>query len=307
MICIAVALRAVPADAPRRDPARVDLAGAVLLCIALIGVCLGFTETQGDPWLSVPVLLPLIAAALAAALFVIRERIADPPLMSLDLLRRKRNYLGATISQGIGGVAEIGLGVIFPLLLILNLEMTPAEAGLALIPTTLPMIVVSPLAGRWYDRSGGRPPLMTGYVLLAIAGVALALGASEGSYLAVLPGLLVYGIALALILTTNDPVTLDSIDEADHGQASGVSATAEQGGGALGIALLYALFHTAYVDRLPRPSTRARCRTRPTRPTWRCARASRPPRRRGCGPSTSTRRWSGTSTPRGTPRCTGTS
>ena len=250
VICIAVALRAVPADAPRRDPARVDLAGAVLLCIALIGVCLGFTETQGDPWLSVPVLLPLIAAALAAALFVIRERIADPPLMSLDLLRRKRNYLGATISQGIGGVAEIGLGVIFPLLLILNLEMTPAEAGLALIPTTLPMIVVSPLAGRWYDRSGGRPPLMTGYVLLAVAGVALALGASEGSYLAVLPGLLVYGIALALILTTNDPVTLDSIDEADHGQASGVSATAEQGGGALGIALLYALFHTAYVDRL---------------------------------------------------------
>ena len=103
----------------------------------------------------VPVLLPLIVAALAAALFVIRERIADPPLMSLDLLRRKRNYLGATISQGIGGVAEIGLGVIFPLLLILNLEMTPAEAGLALIPTTLPMIVVSPLAGRWYDRSAG--------------------------------------------------------------------------------------------------------------------------------------------------------
>ena len=186
---------------------------------------------------------------LAAALFVIRERIADPPLMSFALLRSHRNYLGATISQAVGGVAEIGLGVIFPLLLILNLGMTPAEAGLALIPTTVPMIIVSPLAGRWYDRSGGRAPLVTGYVLLAVAGVALALGAS-GGYLAILPGLLVYGVGLALILTTNDPVTLDSIDEADHGQASGVSATAEQGGGALGIALLYALFHAAYVDRL---------------------------------------------------------
>jgi EmrB/QacA subfamily drug resistance transporter len=249
VVCIAAALRAVPEDAPRRDPGHVDLAGAALLCVALIGLCLGFTETQGEPWISVPVVLPLAAAVLAAALFVVRERIADPPLMSLALLRRHRNYLGATISQAVGGVAEIGLGVIFPLLLILNLGMTPAEAGLALIPTTVPMIIVSPLAGRWYDRSGGRPPLVTGYALLAVAGVALAVGAS-GGYLAILPGLLLYGVGLALILTTNDPVTLDNIDEADHGQASGVSATAEQGGGALGIALLYALFHTAYVDRL---------------------------------------------------------
>ena len=52
------------------------------------------------------------------------------------------------------------------------------------------------------------------------------------------------------MLTVNDPVTLDSIPEADHGQAAGVAATAEQGGGALGIAVLYAIFHYVYVDQL---------------------------------------------------------
>jgi MFS family permease len=226
----------------------VDLVGAGLLCLVLVGICLGFTGTQGDPWVSAPV-LPLLAALIAGALFVIRERMIDAPLMSFDLLRRSRNYLGATISQAIGGIAEIGLGVIFPLLLILNLGMTPAETGLALIPTTVPMIVVSPLAGRWYDRAGGRPPLVTGYALLVVSGVALAIGAT-GDYLELLPGLLIYGVGLALVLTTNDPVSLDSIPESDQGQASGVSATAEQDGGAVGIALLYALFHTAYVDRL---------------------------------------------------------
>ena len=92
----------------------------------------------------------------------VHEHRVDDPLMDIPLLRTHRNYLGATISQGVGGLAEMGLGVIFPLLLILNLGMDPALAGLALIPTTVPMIVISPLAGRWYDRSGGRPPLVTG-------------------------------------------------------------------------------------------------------------------------------------------------
>jgi hypothetical protein len=52
------------------------------------------------------------------------------------------------------------------------------------------------------------------------------------------------------VLTVNDPVSIDTVPEQDHGQASGVSATAEQGGGAIGIALLYAVFHGSYLSRL---------------------------------------------------------
>ena len=70
------------------------------------------------------------------------------------------------------------------------------------------------------------------------------------SYWWVLPGLVVYGIGLAIVLTVNDPVSIDTVPEPDHGQASGVSATAEQGGGAVGIALLSAIFHATYISRL---------------------------------------------------------
>ena len=174
---------------------------------------------------------------------------AHSPLVDFSLLR-ERNYLGASLSQLLAGMAEIGLGVIFPLLLILNLTMDPLVAGLALIPTTVPMVIMAPLAGRWYDRSGGRPPLVTGYLLLALSGVLLALGTGSDEYLYLLPGLLVYGVGLSLVLTTNDPVSLDSIADRDQGQASGVSATAEQFGGALGIAVLYSIFHATYVDQL---------------------------------------------------------
>lgn len=75
---------------------------------------------------------PTIGGALTAALSWRAVLLVN--LMNLALLRRRRNYLGATLSQFIAGTAEMGLALLFPLLLILNLEMSPALAGLALIP-----------------------------------------------------------------------------------------------------------------------------------------------------------------------------
>ena len=79
----------------------------------------------------------------------------------------------------------MGLGVILPLLLILNLGMSPGVAGLALLPASLPLIAIAPLVGRWYDRAGARPPMTSGYALLAIAescSPSAASSSTTGSY-----------------------------------------------------------------------------------------------------------------------------
>jgi EmrB/QacA subfamily drug resistance transporter len=248
---VVLARRHVPADQVDSSAEResIDGPGTALLSIALIGLVFGLSQSQESGWTDAAVLAPLAISLLAAVSFFFFERHTSAPLVDFSLLR-ERNYLGASISQLLGGMAEIGLGVIFPLLLILNLTMSPALAGLALIPTTVPMVIMAPLAGRWYDRAGGRPPLVTGFALLALSGVLMAVGMGSDDYLHLLPGLLVYGVGLSLVLTTNDPVSLDSISDSNQGQASGVSATAEQFGGALGIAVLYSIFHATYVDRL---------------------------------------------------------
>jgi EmrB/QacA subfamily drug resistance transporter len=246
---VLLTLRHVDADTPPEEREPIDVLGTVLLSVALIGIVFGLSQSQPWGWDDPGVWLPLAVAAASALAFVAHERRTAHPLLEFGLLRH-RNYAGATLSQFLSGMAEIGLGVIFPLLLILNLEMSPALAGLALIPTTLPMIAVAPVAGRWYDRAGGRPPLVVGFALLAVSGVLMAIGADQHSYAAILPGLLVYGVGLSLVLTVNDPVSVDEIPQADQGQASGVSATAEQFGGALGIAVLYSIFHGSYIDRL---------------------------------------------------------
>ena len=155
LVAVLLALRHVPADEDAgEERERIDALGTALLSLALIGLVFGLSQSQQSGWASVAVILPLAVSALAAVGFVLWERAAHSPLVDFGLLR-ERNYLGASLSQLLAGMAEIGLGVIFPLLLILNLTMDPALAGLALIPTTIPMVVLAPLAGRWYDRAGG--------------------------------------------------------------------------------------------------------------------------------------------------------
>ena len=249
-ISVIGALLLVRRDPPRTERARVDIGGALLLSVAIVGVVFGIGQAPSWGWTSVGVWCPIAVAVVAGVLFVLVERRVAVPLMDLSLLKRHRNYAGATISQGLGGMVEMGLGVIFPLILILNLGMDPALAGLALLPTTLPMVIVAPLAGRWYDRVGGRTPLVVGFAILALAGIALALASFSHTLPPLLPGLFLYGVGLAIVLTVNDPVSLDSVPPESHGQVSGVSATGEQFGGALGLAALYVAFHTTYVDQL---------------------------------------------------------
>jgi EmrB/QacA subfamily drug resistance transporter len=249
-ICIVATLASVPPDAERSRDTHVDVLGAVLLCLAIVGLVYGLTETQDHSFVSAGVLGALVIAVVAAGLFIWWEHRDPDPLMNLRLLRRTPNYLGSTLSQALAGFGEMGLGLLLPLLLILNLGLNPALAGLALMPTTLPMVLLSRRAGNWYDRAGGRPPLVVGFAVLAASGLALWAGVTQHEYFALLPGLLLYGTGLALVLTVNDPVSLDSVEDHEAGEVSGVSATAEQAGGAIGIAALYTIFHTVYVHRL---------------------------------------------------------
>ena len=250
VVTVAGTLRAVPSDTADSRRSGIDLAGTILLTVTVVSLVFGLSQSQAWGWASPGVLVPLVIGAGTGAAFLRVERAVTSPLMNLNLLWRHANYLGSTASQFIVGITGMGLALLFPLLLILNLQMSPVLAGLALTPTTLPFVFVPPLAGRWYDRAGGRPPLIAGFTTLLAATVLLALGVHSNAYLPVFPGLLLYGIALALILTVNDPVGLDMVPARDRGQVSGVSTTAEHFGGAVGIAVLYVVFHATYVHQL---------------------------------------------------------
>ena len=240
VVAIALTLRATPDFRPAPGAARIDFPGTVLFGLGIAALVFGLSQVPdaglGDP----SALGPMVAAVLLLAAFAIVELRVSNPLLEFRLFRHL-NFLAANISQLLAGAIELGLGFLLPYYLLLVVGIHPAVAGIALIPGTIPIILAGPLAGRAFDRIGGRRPLVFGFLVLAASGVALAVGAGAESVGAIIPGLLLQGLGLGVVLTVNDPTGLSAVPPESSGEAAGSINTTEQLGGAIGIAALTAL------------------------------------------------------------------
>jgi EmrB/QacA subfamily drug resistance transporter len=246
-ITILLTLRSTPELPPKPGvDRRLDWPGVVVFAVAASALVLGLSEGQAWGWGDTRTVLPLVVGVAGLIAFAPLELRRSVALIKLGLFRHL-NFAAANASQTLAGMIELGMGFILPLYLLLVLGLDPALAGIALIPATVPIIVVAPLAGRVFDRRGGRVPLVVGFAILAASSVELALVVPDRHFLELVPGLVLQGIGLGTILTVNDPTGINPIPEQDRGQASGVIDTTEQFGGALGIALLYAVLIGTYV------------------------------------------------------------
>jgi EmrB/QacA subfamily drug resistance transporter len=240
VVAIVLTLRSTPDFRPAGDAPRIDYAGTVLFAIGIASFVFGLSQVPDAGWGDTSTFGPLAAAVLLLAAFVVVELRVERPLLQFRLFRHL-NYLASNISQLLAGAIELGLGFLMPYYLLLVVGVEPAVAGIALIPGTIPIILAGPLAGRAFDRVGGRRPLVFGFLTLAASGGALALGAGAESVAAIVPGLLLQGLGLGVVLTVNDPTGLSSVPPESRGEAAGTINTTEQLGGAIGIAALTAV------------------------------------------------------------------
>jgi EmrB/QacA subfamily drug resistance transporter len=240
-LAVVLTLWATPDFRPdQANRPKMDYVGTVTFGLGIAALVFGLSQGQADGWDEAITVGPLAAAVLLLLAFVLIELRVDSPLLEFRLFRHL-NFLAANVSQFLAGMIELGLGFLMPYFLLLVVGVDPEIAGIALIPATIPIILAGPLAGRAYDKVGGRVPLVVGYLALAASGVALALAAGEQNVGSLVPGLVLQGIGLGVVLTVNDPTGLGAVPEKDRGQAAGTINTTEQLGGAVGIAALSAV------------------------------------------------------------------
>ncbi|MBM3667836.1 MAG: DHA2 family efflux MFS transporter permease subunit [Actinobacteria bacterium] len=251
IVTILMTLRSVPELAPLPGATRdIDYPGVITFGLGMALIVFGLTQGSGESdWTQPAVVGALAGAVLSLTAFVVIEHRVANPLIEFRLLRHL-NFLAAMISQVLAGMVELGMGFLLPAYLLLVVGVSPEVAGLMLIPSTLPIILAGPLSGRAFDRMGGRAPLVFGFVVLALSGLALGLAAPEQSFATLIPGLVLQGIGLGVVLTVNDPTGLTAVPEKDQGQGAGMINTAEQMGGALGIAVLTAVLLGYYWGRI---------------------------------------------------------
>jgi EmrB/QacA subfamily drug resistance transporter len=250
IVCVALILIVVPRAEPRqRGARRIDLPGAALCAGGLGGPVFALIEQPRLGWSSVEVLIPLIAGVALLLAFTLYEARARDPMLPLGLFRR-RNFAAGNIETF---SMYAGLSILFFFLVLFLQQIggySPLQSGLATLPTTLVMFVLSRRFGALADRFGPRFFMGAG-PLLAACGLLLfqRIGIHVHYVSEVLPGLLVFALGLSMTVA---PLTAAVLAGAEHqaGIASGVNNAVARVAGLLGTAAVGAAVAAAFSSDL---------------------------------------------------------
>jgi EmrB/QacA subfamily drug resistance transporter len=225
-------------------PSAALLTGGLMLAVYTI---LGVTE---EGWGSTQTLgLGAISIALLAA-FVVRQDRVENPLVPLRLFR-SRDVTGANLVQALLVVGMFGMFFLGALYMQRILGYDALQVGLAYLPLTLVMGIMSfRFTGQLNLRFGPQATLLPAMVFVAAGLLLLARTPVDATYVVdLLPAMVLIGLGAGLGFPSLMTLAMSGVSPSDSGVASGLVNTSVQVGGAIGLAVL-ATFATERTDAL---------------------------------------------------------
>jgi len=219
---------------------RVDVRGVVLLTAGLAALVLGLTESATSGIDTPRTIALLVSAAGLLLAFGLVEARVDDPLIHLRVLRHRHVLVASTVGLCNQFVA-VALAVFAVTYFQVSFGLSPLEAGLLYLPTVLPQVVTSRLAGRVADSVGPAVPIVVGMAILSLAMIGVSYAAEEQSYVAMIPAMVVFGIGISLVVTPTRVAAQAAVGEDHQGVVAGVMSTFNRIGAVLGVAAVGAL------------------------------------------------------------------
>jgi EmrB/QacA subfamily drug resistance transporter len=218
-------------------PGQLDYSGALLLAVALSLLIYAMVSSP-----TAAVRIGLFALALlAGAAFLRCERRFAAPMLPLRLFR-SRGFSGANLMTLLLYCALSGALYFLPFNLIQVQGFSAMQAGAAFLPLTLFLGFGSTFAGGLIGKVDPRRILTVGPAVAGAGFAALAIPATDASYVAgFLPGILLIGAGMTLSVAPLTTVVMGSVSGSESGVASGVNNTAARLAGVLAVAALTAL------------------------------------------------------------------
>ena len=233
VVAVLITLRHVPES--KDDEAQpLDWPGAITVTIALAASSFALIERREA--------IPAGAVAIVAfIIFIAIERTSHTPMLPLSMFSSGQftgaNIVTFAVYAGLGGTFFL-----FVLQLQMRLGYSAIEAGTALTPVTVLLMLLSARAGALAQRIGPRIPMTVG-PLVAAAGLVLFARIRPGStYVGtVLPAVIIFGAGLVLTVAPLTAAVLAAVDDRHVGIASGINNAAARLGGLIAVAALPAL------------------------------------------------------------------
>jgi EmrB/QacA subfamily drug resistance transporter len=219
--------------------AGADLLGALLVTAAPMLLVYALIETTTKGWGSAEILLLFVAVVALVGLFVVVESRVRTPLIPLHVFKN-RNLASANIVRLLFPMGAFGLNFLGSQLLQHVVGYSPLRTGLAFLPNSVTIAVISLTCVPYLiARVGPKRLILTGLVLVSGGLLLLSRIPLHAGYAAnVLPSTLLVGFGIGLVFTPSVGIALSGVAPDEAGLVSGVTNVSVQMGGSIGVALL---------------------------------------------------------------------
>lgn len=217
---------------------RVDWWSGMLCAFGLGAVVFALIEQPNLGWTAPAIWLPGLGGILLFAAFLTRQHRSDAPLLPLSLFR-SRNFAWGNLATLFVYAALSLNGFVIGVYLQEGAGLSATAAGLASLPITILMILLSSQAGAWAGRLGPRLFMTAGPLLMAAGALLLLTVSGTFNYWwQVLPAMIVMGLGLSLTVAPLTSAVLGAVDENRAGIASAVNNAISRVAGLIVVAML---------------------------------------------------------------------
>jgi DHA2 family multidrug resistance protein len=244
----------------KRTKAAIDFAGLAFMIAGLGAFQLMLEEGERNDWFSSTFIVRLaVASAVGMLLFIWRELTTQRPAVDIRLLANVR-FTAATFLGGVMGMGLNGVLFILPLFLQNLLGYDAMQAGFMLMPRSIAMLVMMPVAGRMYNRFGPRLLVAVGLGFLVFGFWDLGKLTTEVGYWDLAWPQIWQGVGFSFLFAALSTAALAPVPKPEITAATGLYNVVRQVMGSIGIALAATLlthsestYHAVLVERASGP------------------------------------------------------
>ncbi|WP_218666069.1 MDR family MFS transporter [Streptococcus dysgalactiae] len=241
LVILTLAFLAAPfvvKDVIANQDMSLDVPSLILSIIGFGSFLWGFTNVANNGWGDLTmVILPIVIGVSVIALFIYRQLHLEVPFLDVRVFKVKQ-FSVTTAAIALSMMAMMGVEMMLPLYLQNVHGLSALDSGLALLPGALMMGLVSPIAGRVYDKVGARRMALVGFSILAIGTIPFTFltAATPDHFITLMYAVRMFGIAMVMMPLTASAMSALPPHEAAHGTAA--NNTARQIASAIVVALL---------------------------------------------------------------------
>lgn len=179
--------------------AHLDYLSALLSTVGFGCVLLSFSTAAYRPITDPAIWMGLVVGIVCVSWFVLRQRRIKHPLIHMSIFE-SHTYVVSFIAQNLLNASFMGITLILPLFIVNVAQMTPVDAGLVFLPTTILAAVFNPLAGILSDKIGPRPVIVVSAFLLVAGSGAMAFITADTPFWLITALQVVRGIGVSSII-----------------------------------------------------------------------------------------------------------